>query len=93
MPIFHLTPVPAKMADPAWQTSRLRGECWVNGADEAEARELASGHCQDAARTVPGEPSPHSAWRDPELVEATPMESGPQNMTIPNGVVVVTNQA
>ena len=93
MPIFHLSPVLAKMTDPAWTTSRLRGECWVNGADEAEARELASGHCQDASQTIPGEANPHSAWRDPELVEATPMEHGPDNMTVPNGVVVFTSQS
>ena len=93
MPIFHLSPVLAKLADPAWSTSRLRGECWVNGADETEARDLASGHCQDATKTVPGEASPHSAWRDPSLVEAELLERAPDNMAIPNGVVVFTSQS
>ena len=93
MPIFHMKPVLARLDDPAWATSRLRGECWVNGADEAEARELASGHCQDAAGTIPGEANPHSAWRDPNLVEAKLLERGPENMTIPNGTVVVTSQS
>ncbi len=93
MPIFHLSPVLAKLADPAWNSSRIRGECWVNGPDEAEARALASGHFQDATQTVPGEPNPHSAWRDPELVEARVLERAPDNMTIPNGTVVFTNQS
>ncbi len=93
MPIFHLTPVLDKLADPAWTTSRGRGECWVNGADEAEARALASGHFQDATQTIPGEPSPRSAWRSAELVSARLLEHAPDGMTIPNGTVVFTNQA
>ncbi len=93
MPIYHMIPVLARLADPAWNTSRIRGECWVNGADEAEARALAAGHFQDATQTIPGEPSPNSAWRDPGLVEAQLLERAPDNMTIPNGTVVFTNQA
>ena len=60
MPIYHLRPVLARLDDPAWQTSRIRSECWVNGADEADARDLASGQFQDAAQTVPGEANPHA---------------------------------
>ncbi len=93
MPIYHLTPVLAKLADPAWNTSRIRGEAWVNGADEEEARALASGHFQDAGQTIPGEDNPPSAWRDPSLVEAHQIEKAPDNMTIPNGTVVFTNQS
>ena len=93
MPIYHLTPVLARLADPAWNTSRGRGECWVNGADEEECRALAAGHFQDATQTIPGQPSPHSVWRDPGLVEAHLLERAPDNMTIPNGTVVFTNQA
>ncbi len=93
MPIYHLTPVLPLLADPAWKTSRLRGECWVNGADEAEARDLASGHCQDATQTIPGEASPHSPWRDSKLVEAHLLQQAPDGMTIPNGTVVFTSQS
>ncbi len=93
MPIYHLAPVLASMADPAWNYSRIRGECWVNGADEMEARDLASGQFQDASKTVPGEASPPSAWRDPALVTATLLQTAPDNMTIPNGTVVFTNQS
>ncbi len=93
MPIYHLKPVLALLDDPAWNSSRIRGECWVNGADEAEARDLASGQFQDAGQVVPGEANPHGAWRDPKLVEAHQLERAPDNMTIPNGVVVFTSQA
>ena len=93
MPIYHLTPVLALLADPAWKTSRVRGECWVNGADEAEARDLASGQFQDAGQIIPGEANPHSAWRDAKLVEARLLERAPDNMVIPDGTVVFTNQA
>lgn len=93
MPIYHLVPVLARLGDPAWVSSRVRSEAWVNAADEMEARALASGHFQDAAHTVPGEPSAPSPWRDPELVEAQPLDRAPDNMTIPEGTVVFTNQA
>ena len=93
MPIYHLRPVLARLDDAAWTSSRVRSECWVNGADEAEARDLASGQFQDAAQVVPGDANPHAAWRDPALVEAHLLERAPDNMTIPNGVVVFTNQA
>lgn len=93
MPIYHLRPVVARLADDIWITSRLRGEAWVNGADEADARALASGHFQDATQTVPGAASPRSPWLDAAFVEADKLDAAPDGMTIPAGTVVFTNQA
>jgi hypothetical protein len=93
MPIYHLKPIPALLDDPAWVSSRMRGEAWVNGADEAEARALASGQFQDATGTVPGHAAPVSPWREARLVAATLCERAPEGMTIPNGTVVSTSQS
>ena len=93
MPIFKLQPVLAKLGEPAWGESPVRSECWVNAADEDEARSMASARFQDARSTVPGHPSAPSPWRDPALVTATLSETTPGNMTIPYGTVMAGPQS
>jgi hypothetical protein len=92
MPIFYLKPVLAALDDPAWNSSQFRSECWVNAATEAEARGLATGKFQDGNATIPGHPSAPNPWQDPALVEASVAETAPNNMIIPNGTVVASQQ-
>ena len=93
MPIFRLTPVTSELRDPAWGESPVRDECWVNAADEDEARGMVSARYQDARSTVPGHPSAPSPWRDARLVSATQSDETQAGMTIPYGTVVAGRQA
>ena len=93
MPIYRLSPVLSALGDPAWGESPVRDECWVNAADEAEARGMASARFQDARATVPGHASAPSPWRDARLVAASENAEAPAGMTIPYGTVVAGPQA
>ncbi len=93
MPIFHLTPVLPLLGDAAWGESPVRDECWVNAADEDEARGMASARFQDARSTVPGHASAPSPWRDTRLVAAVMSDETPAGMTIPYGTVVAGPQS
>ncbi len=88
MPIFRLTPTPARLDDPAWADIPVRSECWVNAADEDEARGMASARFQNAKATVPGHPAAPSAWRSAELVSASVEAQGPDGLEVPYGTVV-----
>jgi len=88
MPVFKLIPIPAGLADAAWSSSPVRSECWVNAADEAEARSMASARYQDASATVPGHAPPKSPWLDAALVAASLDETG--EMRVPYGTVLGT---
>ena len=92
MPIYRLSPVLPQLGDPAWGNSPIREECWVNAADEAEARGMASARFQDARATVPGHASAPSPWRDPRLVASEENATAPAGMTIPYGTVVADPQ-
>lgn len=87
MPIYHLRPVVAALEDAAWQTSTHRTECWVNAANEEEARGLASGKFQDGEATLPGHAGRPSPWRNPDLV-AVAEAAAPNGMRIPQNTVV-----
>jgi hypothetical protein len=90
--IFHAKPVLALLGDPAWGNNPYRGECWVNAADEAEARGLISGRYADANTNIPGVSKGPAPWMDPNLVEVVAVEAPPAGMSIPNGVVVADRQ-
>ena len=92
MPIFRLRPVASLLEDAAWRNSPYNGEIWVNAADEAEARGLASGRYEDASANIPGVSRGASPWMDQRLVKATPEAAGPDGMEIPNGVAVADRQ-
>lgn len=92
MPIFHVKPVLALLDDEAWRNSPYRGECWVNAADEAEARGLISGRYEDARVNIPGRSEGPSPWMDQRLVGMERLDTPPLGMDIPNGVVVADRQ-
>lgn len=92
MPIFRLHPVVALLEDPGWGSSPYRGEVWVNAADEAEARGLASGRYEDARANIPGHSAAPSPWLDRRLVELETHDEAPDGMSIPNGVVIGSRQ-
>jgi hypothetical protein len=90
--IFHAKPVLALLDDPAWGENSYRGECWVNAADETEARGLISGRYADATTNIPGIAAGPAPWMDPRLVHVVAMEAQPPGMSIPNGVVLADRQ-
>ncbi len=92
MPIYRLQPVAARLTDSAWANIPVRSECWVNAADEEEARGMASARFQDARATVPGHESAPSAWRNPELVGVEQVAHGPDGADVPYGTVVAGPQ-
>jgi hypothetical protein len=92
MPIFRLKPVVAMLENAAWASSRFRSECWVNAADETEARALATGKFQNGEATIPGHAPAPNPWHDATLVEASLCAAAPNGMTIPNGTVVASQQ-
>ncbi len=92
MPIFRLKPVTALLEDAAWCNSPYHGQVWVNAADEAEARGLASGRYEDASVNIPGVSRGPSPWMDPRLVQSIPEAAGPDGAKIPNGVVLGERQ-
>ena len=92
MPIFLLRPEPSLLREPAWDNSPYRGDLWVNAADEAEARGLASGRYENAAATVTGVRQGSSPWLDARLVRCSEEQAGPDGMAIPDGVVVGDRQ-
>lgn len=92
MPIFRLKPVAALLEDAAWRNSPYHGQLWVNAADEAEARGLASGRYEDAGANIPGVSRGPSPWMDARLVESIPEAAGPDGADIPNGVVLGDRQ-
>jgi hypothetical protein len=87
MPIFHLKPVPALLDDPAWANSLFKGECWVNAANEIEARRLASGRYEDARANIPGQSRGPGPWMQPRLVAVMRYEHPPLGFDLPRGVV------
>jgi hypothetical protein len=92
MPIYFLKPRVAALEDAAWNNSRFRSECWVNAADEEEARGLATGKFLNGEATIPGDAPGPNPWKNPALVEASVCEHAPNNMQIPNGTVVASQQ-
>lgn len=92
MPIFYLKPVVTLLDDEAWNSSPYTGECWVNAADEAEARGLVSGRYEDARVNIPGHSRGPSPWMDSRLVAAQRLDEPPAGMSIPNGVVIAEKQ-
>jgi hypothetical protein len=92
MPIFRLKPVASLLEDAAWRNSPVSDELWVNAADEAEARGLASGRYEAAGTNIPGVSSGASPWLDPRLVQAVAEQTGPGGRPIPAGVVLGDRQ-
>lgn len=92
MPIYHLKPVLAVLDNAAWANSPYQGECWVNAADETEARGLVSGRYEDARANIPGHSAGPSPWMDAKLVAVDVLAEPPPGMQIPNGVVVADRQ-
>lgn len=92
MPIFHLKPVLARLDDPAWQEAPYRGDCWVNAADEHEARLLVSGRYDNANINIGGDAAQGSPWVLPGLVACEQVPGPPDGPDIPNGVVVADRQ-
>ena len=93
MPIFHVKPVVTLLEDPAWQSSNTRSECWVNAADAAEARGLASGRYENAEVNIPGHSHGPSPWQDARLVEVHEVDAPPNGAKLPNGVVMDSQQS
>ncbi len=92
MPIFRLQPVAALLEDAAWRNSPVHDVLWVNAADEAEARALASGRYDAAGANIPGVSAGPSPWLDARLVRASPEAAGPDGAAIPVGVVMGDRQ-
>ena len=90
--LFHAKPLLATLEDPAWTDAPYRGECWVNAADEQEARGLISGRYMNAAANIPGHARGPSPWMDARLVAVQEIAEPPAGMTIPTGVVVADRQ-
>jgi hypothetical protein len=88
MPIFHLTPVLAKLDHADWATSTFRGEAWVNAESADAARGIASGKFQDGGASLPGHGSAPSPWRAAELVEVQEVQDTPNGMVIPENTIV-----
>ncbi len=92
MTIFHFKPVVSLLEDPAWLSTPYHGECWVNAADEQEARGLISGRHDNANTNISGNEMAPSPWLDSKLVTAEVLDEPPSGMSIPNGVVVADRQ-
>jgi hypothetical protein len=90
--IFHAKPILSKLDDPAWGNNPVRSECWVNAADETEARGLISGRYANANTNIPGIAAGPAPWMDPALVTVEALDAPPPGMTIPNGVVIADRQ-
>jgi hypothetical protein len=86
MPLFRLTPVPARLLDPLWQSSQAPHElCYVAAANEQKARAAATKHFRMGLETpLSSEPS-ESPWQSSELTTCS--EAAEVMRDIPTGFV------
>jgi hypothetical protein len=78
MPLFRLTPLLDRLADPAWRNSSHHAVVCVHAVDDRAARTLLSNACQAWVDSVGASRSFRvSPWEDPHLVTCVQVdESG-----------------
>jgi hypothetical protein len=74
MPLFRLDPLPDRLDDPCWTTSRLRSACVIEASTPTEARRRACGYFTLPCGAPPGLGQP---WLEEALVTATELAAPP----------------
>ena len=76
MPLFRLTPIADRLADPVWHKSTQRAAVSVQAVDEGAARTLVSHQCGAWIESVGAARSFWvSPWEDPHFVTCTQVEA------------------
>jgi hypothetical protein len=83
MPVFRLTPVPARLSDPLWQASQApHEECYAAAETEQKARAAAARHFRmDSAISATGK-IVNSPWQTSELTKCAGVAEAIGNMPI-----------